>query len=97
MRHALGLRGDSSARSSTSVSQPQIHRFVRDGEVPVTVLRQDRQPDGEHGANQLDAVRTFIVSRNRTSASWWPSSAGAGMPSTRKWSRSQEGRERQRS
>jgi hypothetical protein len=62
MRHALGLRGDTPPRSSASGSQPQRHRFVRDGEVPVTVLRRDHQPDGEHGANQLDAARQAIRS-----------------------------------
>jgi hypothetical protein len=62
MRHALGLRASTPPRSSTSGSQPQRHRFVRDGEVPVTVLRRDHQPDGEHGANQLDAARQAIRS-----------------------------------
>ena len=62
MRHALGLRGSTPPRSSTSGSQPQRHRFVRDGEVPVTVLRRDHQPDAEHGANQLDAARRAIRS-----------------------------------
>ena len=62
MRHALGLRGGSSSRSSTSGSQPQRRRFVRDGEVPVTVIRRDHQPDGEHGANQLDAARQAVRS-----------------------------------
>jgi len=62
MRHALGLRGSTPPRSSTSGSQPQRHRFVRDGEVPVTVLRRDHQPDGEHGANKLDAARQAIRS-----------------------------------
>jgi hypothetical protein len=62
MRHALGLRGDTPLRSSAIGSQPQRHRFVRDGEVPVTVIRRDHQPDGEHGANQLDAARQAIRS-----------------------------------
>jgi hypothetical protein len=60
MRHALGLRGDTPPRSSASGSQPQRHRFVRDGEVPVTVIRRDHQPDGEYGANQLDTARQAI-------------------------------------
>jgi hypothetical protein len=60
MRHALGLRGDTPPRSFARGSQPQRHRFVRDGEVPVTIRRRDHQPDGEHGANQLDAARQAI-------------------------------------
>jgi hypothetical protein len=62
MRHALGLRGGSSSRSSISGSQPQRRRFVRDGEVPVTVIRRDHQPNREHGANQLDAARQAVRS-----------------------------------
>jgi hypothetical protein len=57
MRHALGLRDGSSSRSSISGSQPQRRRFVRDGDVPVTVIRRDHEPDGEPGTNQLDAAR----------------------------------------
>jgi hypothetical protein len=62
MRHALGLRGDTPPRSSASGSHRQRHRFVRDGEVPVTVIRRDHQPEGEHSANQLDAARQAIQS-----------------------------------
>jgi hypothetical protein len=62
MRHALGLSGGAPTRSSAGGSQPQRRRFVRDGEVPVTVLRRDHQPDGEHGANQLDAARLAVQS-----------------------------------
>src|ERR1700719_2547288 len=62
MRHALGLHGHAPKRSTTGGSQPHRHRFVRDGEVPVTVIRRDHQPDGEHGANQLDAARQAIRS-----------------------------------
>jgi hypothetical protein len=62
MRHALGLHGGAPTRSTTSGSQPQRRRFVRDGEVPVTVLRGVHQPDGENGANQLDAARQAIRS-----------------------------------
>jgi hypothetical protein len=67
MRHALGLRGSTPTRSkaddpstSTGGSQPPKRRFVRDGEVPVTVIRRDYQPDGEPGTNQLDAARQAI-------------------------------------
>jgi hypothetical protein len=62
MRHALGLHGRVPTRSSASGSQPQRRRFVRDGEVPVTVIRRDHQPDGGHGGNQLDAARQAIRS-----------------------------------
>jgi hypothetical protein len=61
MRHALGLRGNT-PRTSASGSPPQRHRFVRDGEVPVTVLRRDHQPDGDQGAKKLDAARQAIRS-----------------------------------
>ena len=56
MRHALGLRGNTPSRStadhpvtSANGSQPQRRRFVRDGEVPITVIRRDHQLDGEPG------------------------------------------------
>jgi hypothetical protein len=62
MRHGLGLHGDTQTRPSASGPQGQRRRFVRDGEVPVTVLRGVHQPDGEHGANQLDAARQAIRS-----------------------------------
>jgi hypothetical protein len=39
------------------VDQPQRRRPVRDGEVLLTLIRRDHQPDGEHGANLLDAAR----------------------------------------
>jgi hypothetical protein len=62
MRYALGLRGETPPQSFANRSQPQRRRFVRDGEVPVTVIRRDHQPDGEQGANQLDAARQAIRS-----------------------------------
>ena len=37
-------------------------RFVRDGEVPITVIRPDHQPDGEPGINRLDTARQAIRS-----------------------------------
>jgi hypothetical protein len=60
MRHALGLHEDTPPRSSNSGSQPQRRRFARDGEVPVTLIHRDHQPDGEHGTNQLQAARRAI-------------------------------------
>ena len=54
-------------------SQPPRRRFVRDGEVPVTVIRRDHQPDAEHGINQLDtarqAVRSEAMARERAERS----------------------------
>src|SRR3954469_18388610 len=64
MRRALGLRGPSSTSPDpsphTSVPngpQPNRRRFVRDGEVPVTVIRRDNGQDEGAGSNQLDTVR----------------------------------------
>jgi hypothetical protein len=62
MRHALGLHGGPPTRTTTSGSQPQRRRFVRDGEVPVTVIRREHQPDREAGTNQLDAARQAVQS-----------------------------------
>ena len=69
MRRALGLRGNTPPRSttdrpmtSTSGSPPPKRRFVRDGEVPVTVIRRDHLPEAEPGTNQLDAARQAIRS-----------------------------------
>jgi hypothetical protein len=69
MRDALGLRGNTAPRStsdhpmiSTSGPQPPRRRFVRDGEVPVTVIRRDHQPDGQPGYKQLEAARQSIRS-----------------------------------
>jgi hypothetical protein len=69
MRHALGLRGNTPSRptadhpmTSASGSQPQRRRFVRDGEVPVTVIRRGHQPDTAPGTNQLDTARKAIRS-----------------------------------
>jgi hypothetical protein len=70
MRHALGLHGDTPTRSSASGSQPQRRQFVRDGEVPVTVIHRSHHADGEVGTNQLDAsrqaVRSEAAARERT-------------------------------
>jgi hypothetical protein len=64
MRRALGLTATTQVRStpihSTSAtygSHRQRHRFVRDGEVPVTFIRRNRYPVGKPGTNQLDAAR----------------------------------------
>jgi hypothetical protein len=64
MRHALGLQGDVSPQSSNSGSHPpQRRHFVRDGEVPVTVVNRDHRPGGAPGSNQLDAARQAIRSQ----------------------------------
>jgi hypothetical protein len=60
MRHALGLHGGAPTRSSAGGSQPQRRRFVRDGEVPVTIIHGGHHPDGEAGTNQLDAARQAV-------------------------------------
>jgi hypothetical protein len=67
MRQALGLRGDARIRpvsdqpaTLTSGTQPQRRRFVRDGEVPVTVVHRNYQADGGPGNNQLDVARQAI-------------------------------------
>jgi hypothetical protein len=62
MRRALGLREDSSSAprdappSSVPIgaARPHRHRFVRDGEVPVTVVHRDHA-DGT-GINRIDAA-----------------------------------------
>ena len=70
MRHALGLHGDTPRQSATDHpttmthgSHPQKCRFVRDGEVPVTVIHRDHRQDDTSGANQLDAARQAIRSQ----------------------------------
>ena len=70
MRRALGLHNDTRPRStsdhqttSTSGSHPQRRRFIRDGEVPVTVVNRDHRLDDNSGANQLDAARQAIRSQ----------------------------------
>jgi hypothetical protein len=67
MRRALGLAANTQVRStpihSTSAtygSHRQKHRFIRDGEVPVTFVRRNRYPVSELGTNQLDAARPDV-------------------------------------
>jgi septal ring factor EnvC (AmiA/AmiB activator) len=73
MRQALGLNSLASPQTAsehpptlTNGSHPQRRRFVRDGEVPVTVLHREHHPDGETGINQLDATRQAL--RSETAA-----------------------------
>jgi hypothetical protein len=70
MRRALGLSGDTSRQSTTdhptttaNGSHPQRRRFVRDGEVPVTVVHRDHRQDDASSASQLDAARQAIRSQ----------------------------------
>jgi hypothetical protein len=65
MRRALGLQNTSPTQAipvsfapTASASHPQRRRFVRDGEVPVSVIRRD-QDDGAN-ANKLDATRQAL-------------------------------------
>src|SRR3954470_18102329 len=67
MRRALGLRGssptspDSSPQTSVPNGQhPNRRRFVRDGEVPVTVIHRDHHQDDGHAGNQLEAARQSL-------------------------------------
>jgi hypothetical protein len=69
MRRVLGLRGDTQRHvatdypaTSTNGSHPQRRRFVRDGEVPVTVIHREPHPDGEPGSNHLQAARQALRS-----------------------------------
>ena len=74
MRRALGLReGSASAPQNAppappaGVVRPHRHRFVRDGEVPVTVVHRDH--DDRAGINRIDAARQAlreqVVARER--------------------------------
>jgi hypothetical protein len=65
MRRALGLRETSSsapqnapAAAPTGAPRPHRHRFVRDGEVPVTVVH--REHDDGAGTNRIDAARQAL-------------------------------------
>jgi hypothetical protein len=64
MRRALGLHNASPTQAApipppaSGGSSPQRRRFVRDGEVPVSVIRRD-QDDGAN-TNKLDATRQAL-------------------------------------
>jgi hypothetical protein len=65
MRRALGLHDASPAEAklppatpTASTSHPQHRRFVRDGEVPVTVVRRDH--GDASGTNALEAARQAL-------------------------------------
>jgi hypothetical protein len=65
MRRALGLHNASAPQAvpippaaSPGASSPQRRRFVRDGEVPVSVIHRD-QDDGAN-TNKLDATRQAL-------------------------------------
>jgi phosphoenolpyruvate-protein kinase (PTS system EI component) len=65
MRRALGLRTSSQTQAipppatpSASTSHPQRRRFVRDGEVPVSVIHRDQGDPS--GTNALEAARQAL-------------------------------------
>src|SRR6478609_4324788 len=65
MRRALGLHNTIPTQAATippttspGASSPQRRRFVRDGEVPVSVLHRDQ--DGGASTNKLDAARQAL-------------------------------------
>jgi hypothetical protein len=71
MRQALGLQGETSPRSvpdhatpSNNGPHPQRRRFVRDGEVPVTLVHRDHRQDDASGSNQLEAARQALRSQS---------------------------------
>src|ERR1700693_5133927 len=65
MRRALGLQNTSTTSATivpsglSSGTHPQRRRFVRDGEVPVTLIHRD--PDEGVGTNKLDAARQALL------------------------------------
>jgi hypothetical protein len=67
MRRALGLGSDAPSQASdratpqaTPSAHPQKRRFVRDGDVPVTVVHRDHRQDDPTGGNQLEQARQAI-------------------------------------
>jgi len=70
MRRALGLQGPPSADAKPTApatasigshsSQPQRRRFVRDGEIPVTVVHREPGHDESTGTNQLYVARQAL-------------------------------------
>lgn len=66
MRRALGLDGAPSPNSKppapahTSDGSAPRRRFVRDGEVPVTIVHGVHSQDDAGGANRLDATRQAL-------------------------------------
>ncbi len=73
MRRALGLQSDASVEpvgshptTPTIATHRPPRRFVRDGEVPVTLVHRDHRPDGAPATNQLEAARQAF--RSETAA-----------------------------
>jgi chromosome segregation ATPase len=69
MRQALGLHDGPSSQPPPNPTltmpnglHPQRRRFVRDGEVPVTIIHRDQHQDGASAGNQLDAARQALRS-----------------------------------
>ena len=71
MRRALGLQRSSSELPDATPSAPPSaphpgrRRFVRDGEVPVTVIHRDHHQDDGQGGNQLEATRRTLQEQRR--------------------------------
>ena len=76
MRQALGLHGDTPQRPAPNHQtttpaglHPQRRRFVRDGEVAVTVVNRGHVPDDPGGTNMLEsarqALRSAVTARER--------------------------------
>ena len=70
MRRALGLGSDAPSQASDRptpqappTAHPQKRRFVRDGDVPVTVVHRDHRHDDLTGGNQLEQARQAIRSQ----------------------------------
>jgi hypothetical protein len=89
MRHALGLDGQMQAPRPDEQPPPpgaghdrlSLHRpprrFVKDGEVPVTVVRRTHPTDGVASiapatSNQLEAARQTIRSQAVATERGWP-------------------------
>jgi hypothetical protein len=107
MRRALGLHNASPTQdrpvpplTSPGASSPQRRRFVRDGEVPFSVIRRD-QDDGAN-TNKLDATRQALREqieargrrstgsrrlrrRSPTSRRNWPMTGSPGMRRSSVW------------
>jgi hypothetical protein len=73
MRRALGLQGEASPATKPTASpvivhpsHPQRRRFVRDGEVPVTLIHRDHSQEENSTVHQLDATRNAL--REQTTA-----------------------------
>jgi len=67
MRRALGLQGETSSPAKPATPSPQLtvvhpqrRRFVRDGEVPVTMVHREHGQDESSISSQLDVTRRTL-------------------------------------